>query len=273
MKLTLLGTGTPLASLRRAGSSYLLELDEHKILVDCGPFSAHRLLQAGVRPSELDTILLTHLHYDHCADYGYLVLNRWDESANDLPDLNVYGPVHTRRMTELLFAEDGVYGPDLANRATNPDRRKPAPVVREVGDGDSINTSTLSLQVAEVVHCQPALTCLAYRVDAAGRAVVFCGDSAPCDALTSLAAGADVLLHMCHFLNGPDANPRMMEICSGHLDAARTARDADVGTLVLVHLHDDMDDSAVRARALAEMREIWPGEIVIGTDLTTVAVR
>ena len=68
MELTLLGTGTPTASLRRAGSSYLVTIDDERILVDCGPQSAQRLLQAGLKPVDLDTIFLTHLHYDHCAD-------------------------------------------------------------------------------------------------------------------------------------------------------------------------------------------------------------
>ena len=272
MELTLLGTGTPAASLGRAGSSYLVTLDDERILVDCGPFSSRRLLEAGVRPSDIDTIFLTHLHYDHCTDYGHIVLNRWDEGPDDLPDLLVYGPVYTRRMTDLLFGPDGVYGPDLANRATHPDRRPPAPSVQEVGHSDVIQSVNWTVTVAEVIHCQPALTCLAYRLDAGGRSIVFGGDSAPAAALTELATGADVLLHMCHFLNEEGVNPRLMEICSGHLDAARTARDAGVNTLVLVHLSDAMDDPVVRQRMLGEMRQIYGGEIIVGEDLVAISL-
>ena len=220
MQLTLLGTGTPVASLTRTGSSYLVTLGDRRILVDCGPFSAYRLLQAGVRPTQINTLLLTHLHYDHCADYGYLVLNRWDEGDDSLPDLTVYGPTHTRRMTDLLFASDGVYGPDIANRASHPDRPKPAPRVHEVGHGAELHDADMKLTVAEVVHCQPELTCLAYRLEAGGRSIVFGGDSAPTPVLTELATGADILLHMCHFLNGEGVNPRMQKICAGDVDAA-----------------------------------------------------
>jgi ribonuclease Z len=83
-----------------------------------------------------------------------------------------------------------------------------------------------TVRVAEVVHVQPQLRCLAYRLEADSGAIVFGGDSAPTAALTELAQGADVLLHMCHFVNGAIADPRLTESCSGHLDAARTARDA-----------------------------------------------
>lgn len=272
MEVTLLGTGTPVASLIRAGSSYLVTLGDERILVDCGPFSARRLLEAGVRPVDIDTVFLTHLHYDHCTDYGHLVLNRWDEGPDDLPDLLVYGPAHTQRMSDLLFGPDGVYGPDLDNRASHPDRRRPSPAVQEVEHGEIIQTANWTVTVAEVVHCQPELTCLAYRLDAGGRSIVFGGDSAPAAALTELATGADVLLHMCHFLNGEGVNPRLMEICSGHLDAARTARDAGVETLVLVHLSDEMDDLVVRQRMLAEMRQIYDGEIIGGEDLLSISL-
>ena len=37
IRLTLLGTGTPTPLLHRAGSSYLITLDEEMLLFDCGP--------------------------------------------------------------------------------------------------------------------------------------------------------------------------------------------------------------------------------------------
>ena len=42
----------------------------------------------------------THLHYHHCMDYGRLVLRRWDQGADRIPDLKVYGPSPIRRMTD-----------------------------------------------------------------------------------------------------------------------------------------------------------------------------
>ena len=50
-KLTLLGTGTPSPLLHRAGSSYLLQLDNETLLFDCGPFCVRRLLEKGISPT------------------------------------------------------------------------------------------------------------------------------------------------------------------------------------------------------------------------------
>ena len=55
----------------------------------------------------------THLHYDHCMDYGRLFLQRWDQGADRIADLDVYGPPPIARMTAQLFGADGVYGPDI----------------------------------------------------------------------------------------------------------------------------------------------------------------
>ena len=49
-------------------------------------------------------------------DYGRLVLQRWDQGADRIPDLKVYGPPPIARMTEQLFGADGVYGPDIRAR-------------------------------------------------------------------------------------------------------------------------------------------------------------
>ena len=284
-RLTLLGTGTPTPLHHRAGSSYLVEFGEQTIVVDCGPGCVRRLLEHGVDMRTLTHLFLTHLHYDHCVDYGYLVLTRWDQGVGNIPDLQVCGPAPTARMTERLFAVDGVYGPDLAARTEHPGshyfvearggqlpRRLPCPLVTEVADGSVIEGDGWRLETAEVVHTQPQLTCLAYRLTAGDRTLVFGGDTAPTPKLTELARNADVLLHMCHFDNHAIADERLTQCCSGHLDAARTARDADVNTLVLVHLTEQVEAVGVRERLLQEVGQIFEGNTIFGEDLTRVPV-
>ena len=69
MKLTLLGTGTPTPSLKRASSGYMLEIGPDLILLDHGPGAHHRLLESGKRAVDVTHMLFSHLHYDHCADF------------------------------------------------------------------------------------------------------------------------------------------------------------------------------------------------------------
>ena len=126
--------------------------------------------------------------------------------------------------------------------------------------------------VAETRHCQPHLHSVAYRLAAPGGSVVYSGDTAPTPRLTELAQGADVLLHMCHFINGEEADSRMTDSCSGHLDAARTAQEAGVGTLVLVHLTEQVLAPGLRERMCAEAAAVFDGTIVVGEDRLAVPI-
>src|SRR5262245_51430860 len=151
MKLFLLGTGTPAPSLKRQSSGYLIEVGDDLMVMDHGPGAHQRLIESGHRAVDVSHVFLSHLHYDHCMDFPRLVLQRWDMGADLVPDLMVYGPTPIARMTELLFGEDGVYGPDIRARIEHessifvfrerggfPPRKRPAPLVKEVHAGDII---------------------------------------------------------------------------------------------------------------------------------------
>jgi len=67
MNLTILGFSPPYTNPGRATSSYLLEVAEYKLLLDCGHGSVGRLLER-IQPNELNGILISHMHPDHFYD-------------------------------------------------------------------------------------------------------------------------------------------------------------------------------------------------------------
>ena len=283
LRLTLLGTGTPTPLAHRAGQSFLVRWGDDALLFDCGPGTVRRLLEADVSPTRITHLFLTHLHYDHCVDYGYLVLNRWDQGAGQIPELAVCGPKGTAQMTALLFGEDSVWAPDLAARTQHPGsqffyqqrggvlpRQRPQPGVTEVADGDCVPGAGWQVTVAAMPHAQPHLESVAYRLETPDGTVVVTGDTAPTPRLITLAQKADVLLHMCHFVNDVETDPRLTASCSGHLDAARTARAASVKALVLVHLTEQVERPGVRERLLAEVAGEFGGTVIFGDDLLEV---
>ncbi len=283
MRIRLLGTGTPTPSLKRMSSGYLVETGSRKILFDFGPGTYHRLLEAGVKPVQVTDIFFTHLHYDHCLDYIRLLMTRWDQGAGKIPELNVYGPAHTAKMTDLII--NGVFAPDLEARTELPmsqavfvarggtlPRAKPRPAVRELKTGDVVSTNEFVVKVHSVIHAQPILECFGYRLEAEGASFAYSGDAGPCKAMEDLARNADVMVHMCHFISGTALNEEFEKRNGGHLEIARLAQAAGVRNLVASHITEQMDVPGVRERLIREMSEIFKGNLFFGEDLMEIPV-
>jgi ribonuclease BN (tRNA processing enzyme) len=75
--ITLLGTAPGYPAANRNHSSFLLETGGHKILVDAGESCSRTLIELGIEPVELDTIILTHGHSDHTGGLAMLIQSCW----------------------------------------------------------------------------------------------------------------------------------------------------------------------------------------------------
>ncbi|MEO1550439.1 MAG: MBL fold metallo-hydrolase [Pseudomonadota bacterium] len=277
MRLTILGSGSPEATARRAASGYLIEVAGTRILFDCGGGVVDRLLRAGLRPSDVDVLFLSHLHADHMMDYARLVHAAWDEGARPLA---VYGPAPTAEMSEKLFGADGVFAPDLRARTelapsqavwvarggTLP-RPWPAPKVEEIAPGAQIVREGWRVSTLEVPHAQPLLTCLAFVIEADGLKVVYSGDAGRSPALAQACVGADLLVHWCYRLDGEVVSDEMAALTPTPTDIASMAQAAGVRRLVLTHFRAHMDTLAGHAAALSAMDAVFTGPCGIAEDL------
>ncbi len=287
MKLTLLGTGTPAPSLKRQSSGYMIELGDDVILMDHGPGSHHRLMEAGKRSTDVTHVFLTHLHYDHWMDYPRVVLQRWDIGAGKFPPLKVFGPQPLDRLTNLLFGEDGVFGLDIFTRTNHQGsidiyearggvgtRKWEPPEVTEVKPGDKINGTRWTITVGRASHVQPHIECLAYRLDSDEGSVCYSGDSGGVSkGIIDLARGADVLIHMNHYRSGTEPTKIYRAVCGNHIDTAKVAKKAGVKTLVLSHFLEQIDQPGVREEILREMMQIFDGNIIWGEDLMEIPIK
>ena len=74
MELTFLGGATTVT-----GSQYLLDIGTARVLVDCGMFQGspneteRNRIAFAYEPREIDALLLTHAHLDHCGLIPHLV--------------------------------------------------------------------------------------------------------------------------------------------------------------------------------------------------------
>jgi ribonuclease Z len=284
MRITLLGTGTPAPSLKRQSSSYLIEVGDDLIVMDHGPGAHHRLIESGRRAVDVNHVFISHLHYDHCMDYPRLVLQRWDMGAGRIPDLNVYGPTPIARMTESLFGEEGVYGPDICariehessifvfrERGGSTPRERPRPRVKEVHAGDVVEGNGWRVTVGNASHVQPQLECLAFRLDSDEGSLCYSGDSGGvCEDLIELARGCDLAILMNHYQSGTELTASYRQAVGNHQDNALIAKRAGVKTLVLTHFLAEVDQPDIREQILREVRQEFGGQVIWGEDLMQI---
>jgi ribonuclease BN (tRNA processing enzyme) len=110
MRITLLGTGTPILDPTRQASATLVEIGTDKLLFDAGRGVTTQLLQVGVRPQEINPIFITHHHYDLIGNLGELLLTAW-HNGRQTP-LDLYGPPGTADIVAALLRQ--VYARDIA---------------------------------------------------------------------------------------------------------------------------------------------------------------
>jgi ribonuclease BN (tRNA processing enzyme) len=283
MKVTLLGTGTPIPSLKRASSGYMIEAGGDVIVIDHGPGAFARLMQAGKRAQDVTHVFLSHLHFDHCGDLPRLIHHQWDAVGGLAPRFRIYGPSGTQEMLERLFGAHGAYHRDLAARTSHPvslriyqsrggegARPRPETQAVEIGTGGVIEGNGWRLEAYEVIHHQPYLDSLGFRVSADGKVFAYTSDvrlsgrEGPVKSLYALAKDADLLVH---YLNGFDFDRTDAGALSKQQVVAVLARDAGVKTLVTTHHGPAIDRNGVRERVIGDIAEIYKGRLVWGEDL------
>ena len=118
MQITFLGGATTVT-----GSQYLLVTERAKILIDCGMFqgspneSIRNRVPFAFHPADLDAVLLTHAHLDHC---GLLPL---------LVKAGYKGPIHatagTIELATLVLLDSGKLHEEFAKREARWEKRHP----------------------------------------------------------------------------------------------------------------------------------------------------
>lgn len=275
IEVTLLGTGSPLPDPDRAGPSTLIRAGGQTFLVDCGRGVQMRLAAAGSGASALTALLLTHLHSDHIADLGDLIITRWIGTfATDPAPFPIIGPPGT---AEVVDATLKAFGHDIGYRiAHHADLTAPPAVeVHEYTEGVVWDHEAVRILAAPTDH-RPVAPTIGFRIEHDGASVVLAGDTVPCESLDTLAAGAGALVHTVIRHDLVEAMPlqRIRDICDYHSSveqAAETAARAGVGILILTHYvpspaRGDYDGW----RALAAT--VFDRQIELGDDLHRVLV-
>lgn len=239
--ITLLPVGTAAAfgGVGEAQSAYLVSGGGRRVLVDAGS-GALSALAVHMAPEDLDAVLVSHLHPDHCSDLLSLHVHmQWGPGQGRV--MPVIGPPG---LQDRLAAFAGSAEPWSDAQGLRFEALPAGSGRRELGGG-------LVLRHAEVPHLLPTH---AMRFDCGGSSLCYGADCAPGEALVALASGCDLLILECAFGDRPvpDGVPHLNATSAGELARAAGAR-----RLLLTHCQSRDDRDA----ALARVRRIFGGPV------------
>ncbi len=272
IRVTLLGTGSPIPALDRFGPSTLVEAGSQTLLFDVGRGASQRLFQLGVPYSKLSALFFTHLHSDHVVGLPDLWLTGWLLSRRETA-LQVLGPAGTMDMTRHLEEafrfdtevriREGKAPPNGAHLAT-----------KDIGEGVVFEQDGVRVTAFEVDH-GPTRPALGYRVDYGGRAVVLSGDTRFSPNLIEHARGADLLIHEVAAATAQDlgAHERTRIIVGHHTTPERAGEVFDrVRPKLAVYSHIVLFSGMRDSDLVRLTRTHYSGPLVIGRDLMSFEV-
>ncbi|WP_197321674.1 MBL fold metallo-hydrolase [Saccharomonospora sp. NB11] len=246
MRLTILGCCGSFPGPDSAASGYLVEAEGFRLGLDFGNGTLARL-QTVCDPFDLDALVLSHLHPDHCADFSALTVYRRYHPWPPYDPRQRRLPVHAPHEAPSRLAN--AYAPHEAERLETD--------LSDVFDFQPlVSREPRTLGPFEVTPVPVAHPTEAYgvRVRHGDVTLAYTGDTGPCAELDELADGVDVLLSEASWTDGPD-RPGGLHL-SGAQAGALAAR-AGVGRLLLTHVPPWADGDAI----LAEARAAFDGPV------------
>lgn len=255
MRLTVIGCSGSFSGPDSPASCYLVQAQHEgrawNLVLDLGS-GALGALQRHLPPEDLDAVLVSHLHPDHCVDLCGLYVYRRYRPAGPLPHrLPVHGPAGTAGRLAMMY-----HGIEPGGMEGQFD-------FGVVEDGVPLVVGPFTVTPYAVNHPVEAY---GYRVEADGEVLAFTGDTDACDNLTPLLRGADLALMDSAFVDGRDT------VTDIHLSGSRAARAAvlagGVRRLVLTHIPAWNDPEVCRAQA----QGVWSGEVGLAVAGATYEV-
>lgn len=252
---TVLGSSCAIPRPARACSSYLLEGEGIRIILDFGT-GAFANAQRYVRPEDIDAIVISHMHADHFLDLIPLrYALKYGPRANDwrVPlYLPPGGEPILRAISDALSREPGgdFIGEVFEVHTYDPARR--------------LRIGPAQLRFAHARHYIPAFAC---RCELAGASFVYSADTAPADAVVRLAREADLFLCEATLLE----DHRESATGRGHAsarEAASMAREAGVRRLSITHYPNEATPEAITEH----VRAVFAGELDVADDHATYAI-
>jgi len=280
IRVTILGSGDPFPTKSQASASVLIEVGNPAgdyFFFDLGSGSLANFNGLGLPITSTTKVFLSHLHADHVGDMPTLLWSLAKAGRRD--PVEVWGPageyehLGTRAYSDHL---ERAHAWDMKSLGGHPGQSGAQAIATEVPyDRPEVVYQRNGVTICSfpVIHVENGA--VGYRLDYAGRSVVFSGDTRPCRYLVEACDGADLLIHD----TSPTAEVLSQKAGMSLTVAERVVNDAHTspamagmvferaGARMSAMWHLAVDHETI-APVFSEMRTRHDGPVVISQDLT-----
>lgn len=251
MYVTILGSCAN-QTANREGVSMIIESENTNILIDTGPGIVSSINKLNRSCSDVNNVLLTHVHGDHVSGFAYFVWNRLFEHMGkntNANDLNVYGKKDTIELATLMLSH------------SYPALEFPFKInFHIVNDFDSIIVEDLEMKIIPANHTVPTISCV---IKSKNKKLVYSSDTLPTNMLIEESLNADLLLHEGMFTNA--SNELSLKVKhSTAKNAGEFAKKTSAKQLLIVHISPEF--LGKEKKLLSEANEEYNGPISIPTE-------
>ncbi|MDR1568686.1 MAG: ribonuclease Z [Streptococcaceae bacterium] len=272
MEIQFLGTGAGMPARHRNVSSLVLKLLQERNeawLFDCGEAAQIQILHTTIKPRKINKIFITHLHGDHIFGLPGFLSSRTFQASEVQTPLDLYGPVGIKTFVESalklsqtrlgypihfhelskdgLVFEDSTFKVEAAKlehgivcfgfRVTEKDKIgelqveklkalgvPSGPIYGKIKAGQPLEINGVSYPASDFIG-EVKL----------GKVVTILGDTRKSVRSVRLAEGSDVLVHEATY-DKANQGVAHQHFHSTSIDAAKVAREAKVGQLLMNHI-------------------------------------
>ena len=247
-KLTILGCGSAMPTFQNSPTGQIVELCDKSFLVDCGEGTQLKMRQLGVKTARLYTVLISHLHGDHC--FGLIGLISTLGMMGRTQPLHIYAHGDLEKLLRPWLdyhCQDMPY--EVVFHTINPRKRE---VIFE--------DRTLTIETIPLKHKVPTCGFLFtehHRDTESRKRYAYCSDTAYREQIVEQIAGVE-----------KDADKCKKHTHSTAKQAAQIAKLAGVGKLVIGHFSAREDDHTV---FLDEAQEVF-ANTVLAEECKTIEI-
>ena len=232
--LEVLGSGGPELD-GRASTSYLLWIDNKaRLIVDMGSGSMLRFEEEHAKLEDLEAVVLTHLHIDHCVDLpSFVKAGYFSQRKKSLdiigPDDNWYFP-STEDYLDALFGRSGAYR--YMKDVLDDDSDSFQIIPFDIDEKTVKKYKDFTLTLIPVYHGN--VPALALRIDIGDKSILISGDTNDKNKnLEKIAKGVD--LFVAHHAIPEHAQGYATQLHMKPKTIANVAKSAHVKRVLLTH--------------------------------------